>query len=506
VAENAADAAVAGVRCPHGGSFAVPALAALRGRVRDAYGDAYLSTRSNDLRAEIEALRVDASSVRTPALARDLVPAARTGFSDRYGELVLTWLAIEVVHGGACASAETLRSSDDPSFRLNDEEMRRLRWLAERLTADLVRLLGSRRPDAGFPLLVGMARLAAMERSVASSRLVVLDGFPAHPRELPPATVRRYEHELRAILAEHREEFARARVAVFAAKDTSEATWSRLEMAADLLLEIESAIEHGTPLRVHAGPPLPMKAAPLRAGWPRPQLSRSALDAATVRARRIEGDIEAQLIALYPYHVVRRNCVTEIFRTLEAGLDFDSAAAEPAAARVHAEAGARLGGHVEMEGTANFIPVVAHRAVRHTYRVTARTRLPSYRRQRLARLAERRNPFMVYLRESNTLTSTIQPAGLTGEPFLFFTEDAVAPRPLLGLVNLGVGAGASVVGIVTLPFDRGRRLVAGIQAALFSLPEMAFVNLRKGELPLLPHDWQTYDADDAALDARAPRR
>jgi hypothetical protein len=259
-------------------------------------------------------------------------------------------------------------------------------------------------------------------------------------------------------------------------------------------------------LRVHAGPPLPVKAAPLRLGWPRPQVSGPALHTATVLARRIEREVEAQLMALYPYHVVQRNCVTEIFRTLEAGLDPDPATSEPAAARVRAEARARLGGHVAMQGTANFIPVVAHRAVRHSYRVTARTRLPSYRRQRLARLAERRNPFLVYLRDSNTLTSTIQPAALTGEPFLFFTEDAVAPRPLLGLVNLGVGAGASVLGIATLPFDRGRRLLAGIQAALFSHPEMAFVNLRKGELPLLPHDWQRYEADEAAPDARAPGR
>lgn len=153
-----------------------------------------------------------------------------------------------------------------------------------------------------------------------------------------------------------------------------------------------------------------------------------------------------------------------------------------------------------MTGTANFIPVVAHRAVRHTYRVTVRSRLRSYRRQRLARLAARQNPFLVYLRESNTLTSTIQPAAYIGEPFLFFTEDAVAPRPLLGLVNLGVGAGASVLGIVTLPFDHGHRLLEGIRGLLFSLPELAFVSLRKGEIPILPHDWQAYDgeADPAA--------
>jgi hypothetical protein len=70
-------------------------------------------------------------------------------------------------------------------------------------------------------------------------------------------------------------------------------------------------------------------------------------------------------------------------------------------------------------------------------------------------------------------------------------------------VNLGVGGGASALGIVTLPFDRGRRLVAGIRAALFSLPELAFVNLRKGEMAILPHEWEAYDA---GAHARAPER
>jgi len=489
----------------HGSPFPTPALELLREQVGYTHGNDYLTRRSDDLRAEIEALTVDVSPHRIPTFAPDLIPAARAGFSDRYGELLLAWLAVEVLRTGACPRATTLRTSEDPAFQLSDEEIHRLRTLAENLRTDVVRLLGSRRPDVGFPLLVGMARLAALERSAASGRLVVLDGFPEHPQELPSGTVRRYQHVLRAILAERRDEFARARVAIFASRDSGEATWSRLETAANLLLELEAAVEHGTPLRVYPGTPLPVKAVPLRASWPRPQLGRSALETGTAQARRIERDVEAQLVGLYPYHVVSRNCVTEIFRTLEAGLDPEtgSAAADLAAARVRAEARSRLGGHVEMTGTANFIPIVAHRAVRDTYRVTARSRLPSYRRQRLARLVTRQSPLLVYLRESNTLTSTIQPTVHFGEPFLFFTEDAVAPRPLLGLVNLGIGAGASALGIVTLPFDRGRRLVAGARAALFSLPEMAFVNLRKGEIAILPQEWHAYDA---GAQAQAPGR
>ncbi len=488
------------IDCPQSVGVPSAAVAILRQRIGDAYGSGYLAGRSDALRSAIDALSFAAPAPPPPAFAADRMPAARTGFADRYGELVLAWLAVEVLRTGGCARTETLRTSDDPSFRLSEAETRRLRRLAQRLAIDLVGLFDSRRPDVGFPLLVGMARLAALERSVASGRLVVLDGFPEHPQVLGAEMIRRYGDPLRAILSERRDELERARAEALTARASGEAAWSQLETAANLALELESAVEPGAPLRVYAGTPLPVKAAPLRPSWPRPGLSGTALVAAAAEARRTEREVEARLVALYPYHVVRRNCVTEIFRTIEAAL---GPGADGAAARVAAhgreDAGQRLGGHVRIEGTANFIPVVAHRAVRHTYRVAARGRLPSYRRQRLARLMARQSPLLVYLRESNSLTSTIQPATPGGDPFLFFTEDAVAPRPLLGVVNLGVGAGASVLGLVTLPFDHGDRLLRGMRGTLFSLPELAFINLRKGEIPILPHDWQAYGAEvDAA--------
>ena len=490
--------------CRAAGGPASAALALLRERVREARGADYLARRSDALRAQIDALAYDDAASRVPVLAPQLVPAARTGFADRYGELLLAWLAVEVMRAGGCVRAETLRTSDDPAFRLSETERDRLRALAARLTDDLLRLLDSRRADVGIPLLVGLARLVAFGRSVASGRLTVLDVFPQQPQQLPPDAVRRYAPALRAILAERRTELAQARAEVSASPASGEATWSRLETATNLVLELESALERGTPLRVHDGTLLPVKAAPWSPTWPRPQLSPPGLDRAAAAAVRIERAAGAQLAALYPYHVVRRNCVTEIFRTIDVALDpaRDGAVVGAGAVRVRAQAHDRLGGYVRMTGTANFIPVVAHRAVRHTYRVTARRRLPSYRRQRLARLAERESPLRVYLRESNTLTSTIQPAAYTREPFLFFTEDTVPPRPLFGLVNLGVGAGASALGIVTLSFDRGQRFLAGIRAALFSLPELAFVSLRKGEIPILPRDWRSYDASGDAAAAR----
>jgi hypothetical protein len=79
---------------------------------------------------------------------------------------------------------------------------------------------------------------------------------------------------------------------------------------------------------------------------------------------------------------------------------------------------------------------------------------------------------------------------------VFFTDDTVALRPLLGAANLVAAAGASVAGLVTMPLDHGARLRAGLRGALFSLPELAFVNIRKGSFthvlrvakPCRPHD------------------
>jgi hypothetical protein len=86
---------------------------------------------------------------------------------------------------------------------------------------------------------------------------------------------------------------------------------------------------------------------------------------------------------------------------------------------------------------------------------------------------------VVALRESNTLTSPVYEPNPQDSFFLFFA-DAVAVRPLLGGVNLVAGLGASAAGLALLPFDGGHALLSGMKGALFSLPELAFVNLRKG--------------------------
>jgi hypothetical protein len=129
---------------------------------------------------------------------------------------------------------------------------------------------------------------------------------------------------------------------------------------------------------------------------------------------------------------------------------------------------------------------VSARAVRETYAVSETIEIPSYRLAGLARLARSEGALRVRARESNTLTSTLYRRNPADSAFLFFTDDTVATRPLLGAVNVVAGLGASVAGVFTLAVDRGDLLRAGLRGVLFSLPELAFFNIRKGSLLFAP--------------------
>jgi len=62
----------------------------------------------------------------------------------------------------------------------------------------------------------------------------------------------------------------------------------------------------------------------------------------------------------------------------------------------------------------------------------------------------------------------------------------VLRRPLYGIANLLVGIGGTLTGLALLPIDGGTTLRRGLYGALFSLPELAFVNIRKGSFEWAP--------------------
>ncbi len=179
---------------------------------------------------------------------------------------------------------------------------------------------------------------------------------------------------------------------------------------------------------------------------------------------------------------MRRNCVSEIFRTVDA-------------------AGAEPGGRIDTRWSLDFIPFVAAGAVNATWNVVRRDTLLSYRRWRLDDMYRHESPLHVRLRESNILTSTIYHRNADDSFFLLFTDDLVAVRPIFGAVNVASGLGAAAVGVPLLPFDRGETLMSGVRGALFSLPELAFVNLRKGSFDYVPREQRPETGAEVAAES-----
>jgi hypothetical protein len=90
----------------------------------------------------------------------------------------------------------------------------------------------------------------------------------------------------------------------------------------------------------------------------------------------------------------------------------------------------------------------------------------------------------VALREASPLTARAYERGARDSFFLFFTDGAVLARPLLGAFNTAAAAGETAFGLLRAPWDGGRMLLRGLQGTAMSLPELAFVSLRKGT-----NDW-----------------
>ena len=81
------------------------------------------------------------------------------------------------------------------------------------------------------------------------------------------------------------------------------------------------------------------------------------------------------------------------------------------------------------------------------------------------------------------MTSTLYRKAPDDSAFLFFTDNAPVARPVFGALNAITGLGVAAAGLATLPLDRGELLTSGLKGAFFSLPELAFFNIRKGSFP-----------------------
>jgi hypothetical protein len=327
-------------------------------------------------------------------------------------------------------------------------------------------LLGSARLDAGRALLLALARLAAVQHSLTQNRLLLLN--PLHGLALPDLPDSASATVLPLAEAHARQQFQTARREYFALDELDEASLNVLENAAARFDAVRRELLTGQRRAYPAERVVPSAAGPvdgaiLLMATPRPGAGRQVGFAE--RRHRVFRD---KVKAAYGYHLIRRNCATELVRALGSALPTD---------RDHDRL---LGGPVDPDADLAFIPFLLYEKLASRLAPDRRFMLPSYRNRALAAFSARENPLWIHLAEATTATSALYNPRPGDTQFLFFTEDWPWLRPLLGSLNLGYGLLNAGGGVVTAAYDKGERITEGLRGALFSLPELAFLNIRKG--------------------------
>lgn len=453
------------------------ALLALRNCVCGRYGPAFLSRRAAAAERSLAELPPPLPAIEAP-LGENCRPARPPAFSKRYADLLAARQAARLVEDAPALDPVAVRDLDGDDAPLAADERAALRRYQSRLNEDLCVLAAADRSDWGTGLAMGMARLAAVERSLDRGRWSVLD---VHPAAAPTAVVPRGElrqQYLDVLAAESADDLAAAR-RDFASADRGDIGYALVESAANARLEAERG-RAGGPIRLAAESLVPLREARLEG--PPPRWSRDET-AASRRATEAAADaLSAELVRLHRYDLIRRNCVSELFATVDASfatLPAVQGSADRGAA-IRAESTRRLGGWVETGFDPNFIPLASEAAVDAHWRVVERRTFPSYRDLRIAALANDEPAWRVALRESNTWTSATYRPGEDDSTFLFFGDAPLPLRPLVGAANVLYGLGSGVVGVAALPFGDVGPLDRGFRGALYSLPEIGFVHLRKG--------------------------
>ncbi len=444
-------------------------LTQLRQSLINRYGSDFLSGKQQKTWQTLQALK-PTLGLAAEQLTENRFETWNLSFAQRYRNQLLNLAALDALQTALAPRAETLLQAPLAQFKLNPAQLAKLVEFQQRLFADLPQLLHSERDDWGFALLVGMARLHALEQSIATGYLVVLDRSNVSDDQPQIANV-----DLPAALQYTQQVFATTSQ-LNNPESLDERSYAELELSASALHYVNQQTQAFKLPRLSSTPSRPALAKlvdlPLRAT----ELARHQ----TLVAAQIQS-YQDKLQSLYAYQLVGRNCATEIFRLVNQTI------ASIAPHEDATQASQRLlGGYMDEQGL-TMIPFVAYAQVAETYRVSASfEKLPYRDRQRQQHYLSAPT-WQVDIQESNLLSSSIYQWNDADAAFLFFTQDQVWPRPLQGGFNLAAAGGQGIYGLFSWPWDDGHNLKQGLKGMLVSLPELMFFNIRKGSFPnLLP--------------------
>lgn len=456
----------------------------LRRKVEQRHGPGFLKRRREQIEAQIRVLAP--SRWPSPALnsAGNKFPATLYSFSESYSDDLTGLFAIKALTEAPPLRSDALLLTNEPAFKLSAAERRVLQQFRNDLETGLIKSLDSTRPDWGYAILVNLARYIAVETSLQSGYWSFIDDFADSSEWLTPDQYLQNRSQLRILIRGAQAALQKIRQSAASRQRLSESEYSRIEIEANRYFELSKS-EQRRDFRYQGQKSLPSKSIGFHEG-PLPNLTKKQLTTALSALDNAENSLLETLERNYRYDLITRNCVTELFSTIDLALSAPYRS-EIRPADLHAftvkESEKRLGGYVET--AYNFIPFVSYQSVQDQYRVIQSLDLDSYRGLELARLKARQNGLITVFRESNVLSSRLYQYNSDDALFVFFTDDPVLLRPLFGLVNTAAGIGQSLYGLFSWPLDSGKNLQSGATGILMSLPELFFFNMRKGSYKFL---------------------
>lgn len=347
------------------------------------------------------------------------------------------------------------KSLCDPRVKLQQLESSKTEWILNHLEHPT--------HSMGYPLLLALAQREVIRSALNTDHLLLL--VPAPTLEASDGDEMNYD-----ALPQYRQEtnaFQHAKneaEAFFCSLGADDSGWLSLSSAVDEWLEIRTAAKEHRPVRLR-------KAQGLPEGWGGvdglmiEQTGQSDLLALNTAASQID-QLEQTLAEKYGYNLIQKNCVTALILSVNEVFAGNEAPA--------------FGGHISPFASQSFIPFRFFELVKTRYRLVQLEAHRAFRHRLLDALKERDFGEWKALFENFTLTAEAYTQRPEDGAFLFFTEQSIWLRPLAGAINLGYATGVALVGLLEAPFDQGQRLKAGGSGMLFSLPELAGWNIRKG--------------------------
>jgi hypothetical protein len=461
----------------------------LRKKIEQHYGQDYLNKRRDQITTGIKVLAPDHWPTAPAILSKDNFPPAIPSFAESYADYLTGLAAIKVLEEEQSLQPDAFFITPES---VTPEEKKILENLRDQLALSLLTSVDSGRPDWGYAVLVNLARFIAVDQSLQSGLWVFIDDFAADPAWLGADQFSQYAEQMHIQINDAQDNLTQTRKAMLTSGGITESAYSMLEMSANRYFELLKGKQQ-KPIRYLGEKALPTKSVGLP-DWLVPGLTQQQLITALTELDQYESQLLQELADHYRYDLITRNCVTQLFGTIDLALLEQKKMDVDQAKKVEwlsNESTKQLGGDVS--AFYNFIPFMSFRSVQEHYRVTNSTVFNSYRDQQLEKLYTQNTGLMVALRESNIFSSTLYAYNPDDAFFVFFTDDNVALRPVFGLFNTVAGIGQSLFGFLSWPFDAGQNLKSGATGVLMSLPELLFFNMRKGSYQYLSYNQFVHD-------------